>query len=120
MPTKKNTLLCVSKEKEIMESFRIELASEGNGGLDYILASSIREQWNPGRGDLHKLFYPMDPSGFFIGILHRENNPEKHKEEIIGCISGVALDDHHGFIGYYIVNPEHRGKYSNEYYEFHR
>jgi len=29
--------------------------------------------------------------------------------EVVGCCSGVAYDDTYGFIGYYIVDPAHRG-----------
>lgn len=94
-----------------MEVFRIETASEDNGGLDYILESANLEGWNPGRGDLHKLFYPTDPNGFFVGILQKDVKEKGSQEEIIGCVSGVAFNEVYGFIGYYIVDPKYRGKW---------
>ncbi len=30
--------------------------------------------------------------------------------ELIGCISAIAYDNAYGFIGFYIVVPEYRGK----------
>jgi ribosomal-protein-alanine N-acetyltransferase len=29
---------------------------------------------------------------------------------VVGCCSGVAYDDTYGFVGYYVVDPAHRGK----------
>lgn len=47
------------------------------------------------------VFFALDPEGFFLGVLDGE---------VIGCCSGVAYDDTYGFVGYYIVDPAHRGK----------
>ncbi len=59
-----------------------------------------QEGWNPGLHD-GKCFYSTDPEGFFIGLL--DDRP-------ISCISAVAYDDKFGFMGFYIVKPEYRGK----------
>jgi GNAT superfamily N-acetyltransferase len=58
------------------------------------------EGWNPGLYD-GDCFYSIDPQGFFIGELDGEP---------VGCISAVAYDDSFGFIGFYIVKPEFRGR----------
>lgn len=58
------------------------------------------EGWNPGLGDADS-FYAADPNGFFIGEL--DNKP-------IATISAVKYGDTFGFIGFYIVKPEYRGK----------
>ena len=58
------------------------------------------EGWNPGPHD-GELFYATDPGGFFLGTLDGEP---------VACLSGVAYDESYGFLGLYIVKPEHRGK----------
>lgn len=58
------------------------------------------EGWNPGLNDAG-CFYHTDPNGFFIGKLDGEE---------IGCISAVSYDDSFGFIGFYIIRKEHRGR----------
>lgn len=58
------------------------------------------EGWNPGLHDA-ELFFETDPAGFFIGLLDGEP---------IATLSGVAYDGTYGFLGLYIVKPEHRGK----------
>lgn len=58
------------------------------------------EGWNPGLDDAAS-FFDTDPDGFFIGTLDGEP---------IACLAGVAYDDTYGFLGLYIVKPEHRGK----------
>jgi hypothetical protein len=58
------------------------------------------EGWNPGLHDA-ALFYSTDPHGFFIGLLDGEP---------VATLAGVAYDGNYGFLGLYIVKPEHRGK----------
>jgi hypothetical protein len=58
------------------------------------------EGWNPGQGDAAS-FYGADPEGFLIGLLG---------DEPVACISAVRYGDDYGFLGFYIVKPEHRGK----------
>jgi GNAT superfamily N-acetyltransferase len=58
------------------------------------------EGWNPGLRDAES-FYAADPGGFLVGLLD---------DEPIGCISAVSYEGRFGFIGLYIVMPEHRGK----------
>lgn len=68
--------------------------------IDFAIALAAREGWSPG---LHEAecFYNTDPHGFFVGLLNGEP---------IGCISAVSYEGLFGFIGFYIVVPEHRGK----------
>ena len=58
------------------------------------------EGWNPGLHDA-ECFYAADPQGFFVGEV--AGSP-------VGCISAVAYRQEFGFIGFYIVRPEFRGK----------
>jgi len=58
------------------------------------------EGWNPGLNDIDP-FFSCDENGFFIGEL--DGKP-------ICCISAVSYGDDYGFIGFYIVLPEYRGK----------
>lgn len=67
---------------------------------DFAVELARLEGWNPGLDDAGA-FYNTDPNGFLIGILDGEP---------IGCISAVSYKGKFGFIGLYIVVPEHRGK----------
>lgn len=68
--------------------------------LDLMVDWAADEGWNPGLHDAD-CFHAADPDGFFVGLLDGEP---------IASISGVAYDDGFGFLGFYIVRPEHRGK----------
>lgn len=68
--------------------------------LDMAVDWAAAEGWNPGLNDA-ECFFHSDPRGFFIGEL--AGRP-------IGSISAVSYDDHFGFIGFYIVEPEYRGR----------
>ena len=58
------------------------------------------EGWNPGLGDLDA-FFAADPNGFLIG--YADGRP-------VSSISVVRYGDDFGFLGFYIVRPEARGK----------
>ena len=58
------------------------------------------EGWNPGLDDA-EAFRAADPEGFLIGLL---------EDEPVAGISVVRYGDDFGFLGLYIVRPEHRGK----------
>ncbi len=68
--------------------------------LDISIGWAEKEGWNPGLYD-RDCFYDTDPYGFFIGLLNNEP---------IACISAVAYNEHFGFLGFYIVRKEFRGK----------
>lgn len=67
--------------------------------LDFCLDLAAAEGWNPGVYDAAP-FFAADPGGFLVAELDGER---------IGCISAVRYDTF-GFIGFFIVRPEWRGK----------
>jgi ribosomal protein S18 acetylase RimI-like enzyme len=67
---------------------------------DLAVEWAAAEGWNPGLHD-GAVFHATDPNGFFLGLLDGEP---------IACISTVAYDEDFGFLGFYIVRPEFRGK----------
>ena len=68
--------------------------------MDFLLSLAKEEGWNPGLQDAIP-FYHTDPNGFFIGEISGKK---------IGCISAVSYSEDFGFMGFYIVLPEYRGK----------
>jgi len=58
------------------------------------------EGWNPGLHDA-ETFFAADPEGFLLAEVG---------EEPVGCISAVRQGSGHGFIGFYLVRPDWRGK----------
>lgn len=61
---------------------------------------AAEEGWNPGLDDAEP-FHAADPGGFLLAFLD---------EEPVGSISVVRYGDGFGFLGLYIVRPEHRGR----------
>lgn len=61
---------------------------------------AAKEGWNPGLYDI-EAFYTTDPKGYFMGFLD---------DEPVASISAVSYGGQFGFLGFYIVKPEHRGK----------
>lgn len=82
------------------DELHIEVATLQNGGKQWMLRNAKKEGWEPGDTDLD-MFSFHDPSGFFVGFLG---------DKIVGSVSGTVLDQELGFIGYYIVDPELRGR----------
>ncbi len=68
--------------------------------LDIAVEWAAKEGWNPGLHDADT-FYLTDTQGYYFGFLG---------EEPIASISAVAYDQKFGFMGFYIVKPEYRGK----------
>ena len=68
--------------------------------VDLAVEWAAREGWNPGLHDAD-CFFQTDPQGFLIGTI--DSTP-------ISCISAVSYQQVFGFIGFYIVAPEYRGK----------
>lgn len=67
--------------------------------LDLAIEWAASEGWNPGLQDAN-CFYAADPEGFFVSFL--DGKPA-------GSISAVRYGRNFGFIGLFIVRPEHRG-----------
>ena len=61
---------------------------------------AAREGWNPGLADA-KCFHRADPEGFLVGEV--DGSPAS-------CISVVRYGSGFGFLGFYIVKPEFRGR----------
>lgn len=67
--------------------------------LDIAADWAAAEGWNPGRNDA-ACYWEADPQGFFMGFL--DGTP-------VSSISLVKYGTDFGFLGFYIVVPEHRG-----------
>lgn len=68
--------------------------------VDFAIEWAAKEGWNPGIHDAD-CFYSADPNGFFMGLLG---------DEPIATISVIKYCESFGFLGFYIVKPEYRGK----------
>lgn len=68
--------------------------------LDTALLWAAREGWNPGHHDA-EAFWEADPEGFW-GVYDAAG-------ELVGSISVVSYETF-GFVGLFIVRPEHRGR----------
>ncbi|WP_346838940.1 GNAT family N-acetyltransferase [Microbulbifer sp. SAOS-129_SWC] len=68
--------------------------------LDVALRWAEREGWDPGLEDA-RCFYAADPQGFFIGLCDTEP---------VACVSAVRYGAEFGFMGFYIVAPQFRGR----------
>jgi GNAT superfamily N-acetyltransferase len=68
--------------------------------VDIAVEWAAKEGWNPGLHDVD-CYYSADPDGFFIGL--RDDEP-------IATFSAVKYGESYGFLGFYIVKPEYRGK----------
>jgi GNAT superfamily N-acetyltransferase len=68
--------------------------------IDIAIEWAAKEGWNPGIHDAD-CYYAADPNGFLIGLLD---------DEPIATISAVKYGESFGFLGFYIVKPEHRSK----------
>ncbi len=68
--------------------------------VDIAIDWAAAEGWNPGLYDAD-CFYAADPNGFLIGLLGGEP---------IATLSAMKYGNSFGFLGFYIVKPEYRGK----------
>ena len=71
-----------------------------NNEVALAIELATKEGWNPGLNDA-EIFYQADPEGFLVGELYQEP---------IATISAVKYGDNFGFIGFYLVRDEYRGK----------
>ncbi len=68
--------------------------------MDFPVSMAAGEGWNPGLAD-HGPFWEADPGGWWGGELDGR---------LVSCISTVAHGEDFGFVGFYIVRPELRGR----------
>jgi len=68
--------------------------------LGVALDWAAAEGWNPGLAD-GDAFHAADPEGFLVGTLNAQP---------VSCISVVRYGAAFGFLGFYIVHPDHRGR----------
>jgi GNAT superfamily N-acetyltransferase len=68
--------------------------------LDTLVAWAAAEGWNPGRNDA-QIFWDTDPEGFIAAELGGE---------LIGGGSIVSYAGRFGFMGFFIIRPDHRGR----------
>ncbi|KAL0096415.1 acyl-CoA N-acyltransferase [Phycomyces blakesleeanus] len=74
---------------------------------EYFHQWTISEGWNPIKynAELTRLSYLMYPQGFLVGTV-----PVTDQEKVITIIAGFRHSNSSGFIGYYVTDPEFRGK----------
>ncbi|MEO0823571.1 MAG: GNAT family N-acetyltransferase, partial [Pseudomonadota bacterium] len=79
---------------------QIEIRSADAASFAIAAEWAAAEGWNPGLDDL-EAFFAADPGGFLLGYAAGEP---------VACISVVRYGDAFGFLGFYIVRPDWRGR----------
>jgi hypothetical protein len=79
---------------------RLEIRPMTGADLETAAGWAAAEGWNPGLGDAGP-FRAEDPDGFLMGWLG---------DRPVASISVVRYGAGYGFLGFYIVTPEHRGQ----------
>lgn len=80
------------------DGYRIRVMSRAD--LDLAVDWARLEGWNPGLHDAGA-FHAVDPAGFLVGLL--DGQP-------VASLSVVRYPGNFGFLGFYIVRPEVRGR----------
>lgn len=93
-----------------MDFSRLIIRSLTRDEFDLAVEWAAAEGWNPGLGDAD-IFWNTDPDGY-LGV--------EYEGEIVGTGSVVSYDGHYGFMGFFIVKPELRGKGIGTRLWFHR
>lgn len=78
----------------------LEVRSVSRAEFSTAIDWAAAEGWNPGLNDLEP-FHKVDPQGFLMGFVG---------DEPVSSISVVRYGESFGFLGFYIVRPEFRGK----------
>jgi len=84
----------------------IETLNNGEQVKQLFYEWAHREGWQPGTKDLEP-FFEIDHNGFFVGKVQENEHTDP---KIVSIVSGVSYDKDYGFIGFYVVDPEERGK----------
>lgn len=82
--------------------------------LDTLIEWADAEGWNPGRDDA-EVFWAADPDGFIAAELDRGAGPE-----LVGGGSIVRYGRRYGFMGFFIVRQDLRGRGIGTRLWFHR
>lgn len=83
-----------------MEEANFSIKTMGIKELEMAIDWAYNEGWNPGLNDAES-YFSVDENGFLVGML--DGKP-------IATISVVKYGNSFGFLGFYIVAPEYRGK----------
>ena len=83
-----------------MQDSDYSIRTMGREDVDVAIEWAAQEGWNPGLHDAD-CFYAADTHGFLMGLLG---------DEPIATISVVRYGASFGFLGFYLVKPEYRGK----------
>lgn len=82
------------------DTSRLVLRTMTRQEVDFAVDLAAREGWNPGLYDA-ECFYAADPGGFLMALVDAEP---------VGCVSAVHYAGIFGFLGFYVILPEYRGK----------
>lgn len=85
-------------ETQGTDGYRVRVMSRDE--LDLTIDWARLEGWNPGLHDAGA-FHAVDPAGFLVGLL--DGQP-------VASLSVVRYPENFGFLGFYIVRPEARGR----------
>ena len=83
-----------------MQEDRFTIRTMTRKEVEIAVEWAAQEGWNPGLHDA-ACYFTADPAGFFIGLLG---------DEAVATLSAVRYGESFGFMGFYIVKPEHRGR----------
>ena len=92
--------IALAKGGTLMVSAAYKIDAMNEKEVQLAVDWAAAEGWNPGLNDA-AVFYSADPQGFLAGFF------DGH---LIASISAIRYGEDFGFIGFYIVKPEFRGK----------
>jgi GNAT superfamily N-acetyltransferase len=90
----------LEKYSQTVQEVNFAIKNTSLEGVQSAIEWAAREGWNPGLHDAEP-FFAVDSKGHFVGELNGKP---------VVFISAVQYDETFGFMGLYIVDPEHRAK----------